>query len=47
MKILHKVKPEELYKVVSQPIADMIIKGRQGELNIVHGGGGVYGKVLD
>ena len=47
MNILHKVKPEELYKVVSQPIADMIIKGRQGELNIVHGGGGVYGKVLD
>ena len=47
MNILHRVKPEELSKVVSQPIADMIIKGREGKLNIEHGGGGVYGKVLD
>lgn len=47
MNILHKVGPEDLAKVVPQSIVDMIIKGREGRLAIAHGGGGIYGKVVE
>ncbi|MBM7582594.1 uncharacterized protein (TIGR00375 family) [Caldicoprobacter guelmensis] len=47
MNILHRVEPEDLARVVPQTIVDLIIKGRQGRLTIAHGGGGIYGKVLD
>ncbi len=47
MNILHKVKGEELSRVVSRSIADMIKKGREGKLKIMHGGGGIYGRVMD
>ncbi len=47
MNILHRVEPEDLAKVVPQSIVDLIVKGREGRLAIAHGGGGIYGKVLD
>ena len=45
MNVLHKASKEEIASVVSEDIADMIIKGREGTLSIAHGGGGTYGKV--
>jgi len=45
MNILHKASKEQIASVVSEDIADMIIKGREGTLSIAHGGGGTYGKV--
>ncbi len=47
MNILHRVVPEDLAKVVPQSIVDLIVKGREGRLAIAHGGGGIYGKVLE
>ncbi len=46
MNILHQVSKKELEKVVSKELAEIIIAGRNGELEIQKGGGGVYGKVL-
>src|SRR5699024_4230036 len=45
MKIIHYVPYEELKKVVSEKLAQMIVKMRQGQLDIKAGGGGKYGKV--
>jgi uncharacterized protein (TIGR00375 family) len=45
MNILHKARAEELARVVSEEVAQMIIKGRQGDLEITHGGGGTYGRI--
>ncbi|UFT97693.1 endonuclease Q family protein [Radiobacillus kanasensis] len=45
MNILHRVKEEELQKVVSSKIVDAIMKMRSGKLSIRAGGGGIYGKV--
>jgi uncharacterized protein (TIGR00375 family) len=45
MNVLHKASREEIRQVVSEDIADMIIKGREGKLSIAHGGGGKYGRV--
>jgi len=47
MNILHKVTEEELKKIVPADLSKMIIKGRNGELEIERGGGGIYGKVLE
>jgi len=47
MNILHRVEPGDLAKVVPQSIVDLIVKGREGRLAIAHGGGGIYGKVLE
>ncbi|TCS84073.1 endonuclease Q family protein [Tepidibacillus fermentans] len=47
MNIIHRVKKEDLLTVVSEPIADMIIKARAGQLVVEMGGGGFYGKVLN
>ena len=38
MNVLHKASREEIRQVVSEDIADMIIKGREGKLSIAHGG---------
>jgi len=45
MNILHRATKQEIAAVVSDDIADMIIKAREGKLSIAHGGGGTYGKV--
>lgn len=47
MNILHHVTKEQLLDVVPEKLAFLIDKARNGELNIAHGGGGKYGKVLD
>ncbi len=45
MNILHKATFEDLLQVTTPPIARSIILARTGELKLVPGGGGVYGKV--
>lgn len=45
MHILHRAKAEELAEVVGDLLADEIIQARTGNLGIVAGGGGTYGKI--
>lgn len=45
MNILHRTSQEVIEEIVSKDIARMIVKARDGTLSIVHGGGGIYGKV--
>lgn len=47
MAILHKVPFEALMSVVPEKIAKLIVKARIGELRLLAGGGGKYGKVTD
>jgi len=47
MQILHEATYEELTEVVPEKLASLIDKARKGELTIVHGGGGKYGKIKD
>ena len=47
MNILHHVTKEQLLEVVPEKLARLIDQARNGELSIIHGGGGNYGKVLD
>lgn len=47
MNILHHVTKEQLLDVVPEKLAYLIDKARNGELNIAHGGGGKYGKVIN
>ncbi|WHH59877.1 endonuclease Q family protein [Petroclostridium sp. X23] len=46
MNILHDTKFEDLQKVVGEKHAHNIILAREGRLEIEHGGGGIYGKVM-
>lgn len=45
MNILHSVSLQQLKEVVPEKIAHMIDLARKGQLNIVEGGGGTYGKI--
>ena len=45
MTILHKLSDDDIEAVVGDKIASSIIKVRNGDMHIVEGGGGVYGKV--
>ena len=45
MTILHKLSNDDIEAVVGEKIANNIIRARDGEMHIVEGGGGVYGKV--
>lgn len=45
MNILHHVKEIDLRQVLKPDLANLIMKARNGELQIVQGGGGKYGKV--
>jgi len=45
MDILHYAEKTQLQNVVSSDIADNIIKAREGRLEIVEGGGGLYGSI--
>lgn len=47
MAILHEVPEAALKQVVPEKVAELIIKARQGELNLLAGGGGKYGKIAD
>jgi uncharacterized protein (TIGR00375 family) len=47
MAILHEVPLDSLSEVVPLPIAELIWKARQGELQLHAGGGGKYGKIAD
>ncbi|MFP7483047.1 endonuclease Q family protein [Priestia filamentosa] len=45
MGILHHASEKELSQVVKPALADLILKARSGELDLVSGGGGKYGSV--
>ncbi|MFS0656433.1 TIGR00375 family protein [Bacillus sp. 179-C3.3 HS] len=45
MNILHQATEEELKAVLPEKTANYIIKARRGEVGLIAGGGGVYGKV--
>jgi uncharacterized protein (TIGR00375 family) len=47
MAILHEVPFEALKEVVPEKIADLIMKAREGKINLAAGGGGKYGKIAD
>ncbi|MGE6629441.1 TIGR00375 family protein [Bacillus sp. NPDC077027] len=45
MNILHQVTEQELQAVLPQKTAGLIVRARKGEVNLIAGGGGIYGKV--
>src|SRR5690625_1573210 len=45
MNIIHHVPHDELIEVVSEKLADYIIRNREGRMSIKAGGGGIYGKI--
>lgn len=45
MGILHHASEKELSQVVKPALADLILKARSGELDLISGGGGKYGSV--
>ncbi|NPC93164.1 TIGR00375 family protein [Bacillus sp. WMMC1349] len=45
MNILHHVKEEELLQLLRPQTAQLVIKARNGEMQLKAGGGGTYGKV--
>ena len=45
MTILHKLSQDDIEAVVGEKVAENICKAKEGKMNIVEGGGGVYGKV--
>jgi uncharacterized protein (TIGR00375 family) len=47
MAILHEVPFDALKEVVPPKIADLIMKAREGKVNLAAGGGGKYGKISD
>ncbi|WHX99171.1 endonuclease Q family protein [Neobacillus sp. DY30] len=47
MAILHEVPFEALTEVVPPKIAELIMKAREGKVNLAAGGGGKYGKIAD
>ncbi|MGG3564954.1 endonuclease Q family protein [Neobacillus rhizosphaerae] len=47
MAILHEVPCEALKEIVTPKIAELIMKAREGKINLAAGGGGKYGKIAD
>lgn len=47
MAILHEVPFEALKEVVPEKIAELIMKAREGKINLAAGGGGKYGKIAN
>lgn len=47
MNILHHAAESELRELAGKKVADLIIKGRRGELQMVPGAGGIYGRIKD
>ena len=46
MTVLHKVSKDDIEAVVGEKIASQIMDIREGKLQIVEGGGGIYGHVM-
>lgn len=46
MNVVHKAEWSKLVEIIGEPLAKIIIKGRQGKTTISVGGGGLYGKVI-
>jgi PHP family Zn ribbon phosphoesterase len=44
---LHEVPNDSLKEVVPEKISDLIMKAREGNVNLTAGGGGKYGKITD
>ncbi|HEY2421987.1 MAG TPA: endonuclease Q family protein, partial [Neobacillus sp.] len=47
MAILHEVPYDALIEVVPEKIAELIMRAREGKVNLTAGGGGKYGKIAD
>ncbi len=47
MAILHEVPFEALKEIVPEKIAELIMRAREGTVNLAAGGGGKYGKIAD
>ncbi len=47
MAVLHQVSVQDLSRVVGEPIANRILAAREGRLDLIAGGGGLYGKVRE
>ena len=47
MAILHQVPLEKLSEIIPHKTAELIVKAREGKLNLTAGGGGKYGKIAD
>lgn len=45
MEILHKLTRDELVGIVGEKVAEIIILAREGQLEVIAGGGGHYGRV--
>ena len=45
MTILHKLSDDDIEAVVGEKISKNIINSRDGKMNIIEGGGGIYGQV--
>lgn len=45
MHILHRAAERELAEVAGEAIAGLIVRAREGKLEVASGGGGIYGKV--
>ena len=45
MTILHKLSEDDIEAVVGKKIAKIIVAARTGNVSIISGGGGVYGKL--
>lgn len=45
MNILHRVKEGDLKETIRPQTAELVIKARNGDLELKAGGGGTYGKV--
>lgn len=46
MNVLHHVQEDQLAQVVGESLAQLIMKNRNGQIQILEGGGGHYGKVV-
>lgn len=45
MNIIHHVQEKDLRQVLKAHLVELIVKARKGELQLIQGGGGAYGKV--
>ncbi|MEX1030932.1 MAG: endonuclease Q family protein [Paenibacillaceae bacterium] len=46
MNILHRVHPDDLIRVAGFEAAELILKAREGTLQLESGGGGTYGRII-
>lgn len=46
MKVLHEADEESLSTILGEKIAKLILQNREGEIDVLEGGGGKYGKIV-